>query len=78
MKISEIDVLEKANTNSIYLLKVGLFYRAYELNENENVAHILYRGQSVRKLGRYIRWFRTNICTRTNEIPSVARVIIFR
>jgi hypothetical protein len=32
MKISEILVLEKANTNSIYLLKEGQFYRTYELN----------------------------------------------
>jgi hypothetical protein len=47
MKIHEILTLEKANTNSIYLLNEGLFYRAYELNDNEKVANILYNGQSA-------------------------------
>jgi len=40
MKIHEILTLEKANTNSIFLLKEGLFYRAYELSAYFFVLHV--------------------------------------
>jgi hypothetical protein len=43
MKTHEILVLEKANTISIYLLKEDLYYRTYELNENEKVANGKFR-----------------------------------
>ena len=43
MKTDEILVLEKANMISIYLLKEDLYYRTYELNENEKVANGKFR-----------------------------------
>jgi len=40
MKIHEILTLEKTNTNTIFLLKEGIFYRAYELSAFLFVTHI--------------------------------------
>ena len=40
MKIKDIIVLEKHNKASVYLLKEGLFWRAYELSAYRMVHHI--------------------------------------
>jgi len=40
MKIHEILAIEKSNIHSIYLLKEGIFYRAYELSALLFVTHI--------------------------------------